>query len=65
MCSSSDVYHFLLKVRLLGPTVNDGASGVMGPQDNLPGWLSPSSSRLPPIYSHIWSLVADPASGGM
>ncbi|XP_034239701.1 synergin gamma-like isoform X2 [Thrips palmi] len=46
-----------------GPNMNRSAVSA-NPNDNFPGWLSPNSSRLPPIYSHIWSLVCDPASGG-
>lgn len=46
-----------------GPNITRSAVSL-SPNDNLPGWISPNSSRLPPIYSHIWSLVCDPASGG-
>lgn len=46
-------------------TGSRGAGGSTNPNDNLPGWLIPNSARLPPIYSHIWSLVNDPASGGV
>lgn len=57
-------------MRQLGPpvlsdqTFSRGPAGSVNPNDSLPGWLIPSSSRLPPIYSHIWSLVTDPTSAG-
>lgn len=39
--------------------------GAPSATDGLPGWLIPNSSRLPPIYTHIWSLVCDPVSRGV
>ncbi|KAK3930618.1 Synergin gamma [Frankliniella fusca] len=44
-------------------SISRGAVASIGSND-LPGWLIPTSARLPPIYSHIWSLVSDPGSGG-